>query len=149
MSNKHPTRVYTNEEIHKLTTEGYLLIHASLWDHIPKCAHIRYMKVGTQEPGVRFKPGGFVKSHINGKDGPSFVITTSPSKSASNSGNVDVSFVVPYKNIEYLWKKYDYSAYIEVHLIHNSLARKDAQIVDLNDRVRALESMLKVVPNDR
>ncbi len=61
-----------------------------------------------------------------------------------------VIFPLAYESIEELWKKYDNTAFVEIHLIYNSLAQKKKQIEDLvaqntelAARVQRLETVLK------
>lgn len=131
-------REYTEEEIYKLTSTGYISLRRDLWDHIPNGAHIRYVKKDNGQgltPGQRFKPGGFVRTRAN--EGKTLIICNNIK---GKRGDPDyISFPLAYDNIETIWKKYDYGACIEILLTQNSLARKSREIDALQKAVAGLE----------
>lgn len=138
-------REYTAEEINQLTAEGYIIVHPGLWDHIAAGSHIRYVKKDIagegKSRGKRFKPGGFVKNHYMDDSGRK--VFTLESRLKNNSKTEPPGYImysVPYDNIETIWKKYDKLSFIEIYLIHNSLAQKKQQIESLLSRVEQLEA---------
>lgn len=134
-------REYTEQEIHNLLSDGYIVIHPSLWDYIPNGSHIRYVKKGEGSRSTRFRPGGFVKSHFTTSDDKKMMMIES--RVGGKPGDAGyISFPIAYTDIEELWKKYDRYAFIEIHLIYSSLAQKKQQIEDLTTRVNRLESIL-------
>lgn len=134
-------REYTEQEIHNLLSDGYIVIHSSLWDYIPNGSHIRYVKKGEGSRSTRFRPGGFVKSHFTTSDDKKMMMIES--RVGGKPGDAGyISFPIAYTDIEELWKKYDRYAFIEIHLIYSSLAQKKQQIEDLTTRVNRLESIL-------
>lgn len=134
-------REYTEQEIHNLLSDGYIVIHPSLWDYIPNGSHIRYVKKGDGSRSTRFRPGGFVKSHFTTSDDKKMMMIES--RVGGKPGDAGyISFPIAYTDIEELWKKYDRYAFIEIHLIYSSLAQKKQQIEDLTTRVNRLESIL-------
>lgn len=137
-------KIYTDEEIRDATAEGYIMVFPGLWDHIPAGAHIKFLKKdkGAGKPrGERFKPGGFVRNHfeLNGKQ--MIMVETKPGGSRNDKGYI--SFPLAYEDLEIIWKKYDKDAFIEIHLIYNSLAQKKQQIEELIARVDKLENILR------
>jgi len=141
------TKEYTNEEIDKLISDGYIVVHQELWDYIPPGSHIRYMKCDDGAPkGQRFKPGAFVHSHVITNDGRKmFVLETIKGFNGDGHGQKTAGYArfhVAYNDIEKIWKKYPSDSFIEVHLIHNSLAQKSAQINELTKRILELEKRI-------
>lgn len=141
-----PSRVYTEEEIASLL-QSYIIVHRSLWDHIPIGSHIRYLKKqkpGENKPiGERFKPGGFVKTHFTKNDKKFLLVGSQLSKKSLAAGKKVPTFPIAYEDIEVLWKKYDRATFVEISLMHNSLAKKDMQIKELTRRVEQLERQIK------
>jgi hypothetical protein len=140
---KRATHVYTDDEIRELTSDGYIVVIAGLWDYIPRGAHIRYQKRDDgsgKQRGVLFKPGGFVRAHIDSK-GKAMIIENKLNGKAGDPGYM--SWPVAYDSIEILWKKYDYSAFVEIHLIYGSLAQKKQEVEELTARVTRLENILR------
>ena len=147
---KRPPRKYCDEDIKTLLSNGYIQIHPQLWDHIPIGAHVRYVKkdVGDNlDRCDRFKPGGFVRNHYTSKKGESIItIENMPGGSKYQKSNSEyISFPLDYNNIEELWKKYDKDSFIEIHLINNSLSRKNKQIEELNNSVAELTQRIKTL----
>lgn len=135
----------TADEIKTLLADGYLQIHPQLWDRIPKGAHIRYIKrdTGAGIPEIkRFKPGGFVRNQFLGQDNEKMFMIESAIGGSKNDPAYQ-SFPLPYGSIDKLWKQYDRAAFIEIHLMYNSLSQKKKQIEDLTARVAKLESIIK------
>ena len=127
----------------EIIKSGYIIVHPSLWDYLPAGAHVQF----TEKSG-RFNRGGFIKCHyIDSAGERALIINTTcrykdrPANTAAPRACVPVS--VQYQQIDTLWMKYDMSAFIEIHLIYNSLAQKKQQIVDLQARVTALEAALR------
>ena len=140
------TKIYTDEEISALTSEGYLKVHPSLWDHIPAGAHIRYIKKDDgsgKERRARFRLGGFVRNHFADNDKKMMTIETKPNGQRGDVGYL--SYRISYDTIELLWKKYDKFSFIEIHLIHNSLAQKKQKIEELEKRTQRLEDILRSI----
>ena len=130
--NKTPTKVikeYSDTEIKELLSSDYLLIHPSLYDHIPIGSHIRYFTICAEAPNKRFHRGGFVRGRKEENDVKYFVLSYSK---YNNAGK----FLVSYETLEQLWKKYATDAYIEIHMISASLAEK-------NTRIERLEALVK------
>jgi len=136
---------YTEEQITNLLADGYLVVHNSLWDYIPKGAHIRYYKKGPGSRCERFRPGGFVKCHFTKENKSYMIIENQPNGNKSNPSYI--SFTVSYDNIEEIWKKYDRMAFIEIHLIRSSLKQKKTQIEELVDRLNKLERKVAALDN--
>jgi hypothetical protein len=138
-------KVYTDEDIQKLLSDGYIKVHKSLWDHIPAGSHIRFIKRddGSNLPrNARFKPGGFVKNHfVTDGDQKKIMIETKPHGNRGDAGYI--SFPIAYDQVDEIWKKYDRYAFIEIHLIYTSLAQKKKQIEELTARVNKLEEILR------
>lgn len=137
------SKKYTEEDIQELLSDGYIGIHPNLWDYIPAGAHIRFVKKDVDKKGLtraeRFKPGGFVRNHFTTEEGKKMMmIETKPGGRPGADGYI--SFPIAYEGIEELWKKYDRSAFIEIHLIYTSLAQKKRQIEELEARIKKLES---------
>lgn len=145
--NKSKGREYTTQDVQDMLLDGYISVHPDLWDRIPSGSHIRYIKRDDGQElsrEKRFKPGGFVRNHFENKNGEkSIMIETVPGGSNKNPNYI--SFPIAYKNTEEIWKKYDRSAFIEIHLITNSLAQKKQQIDKLTERVQVLENILKAL----
>jgi hypothetical protein len=140
----HVGKIYTDVDIQELTSEGYIIVHPGLWDHLPCGAHIRYIKrdQGENKPkNERFRPGGFIRNHFITDDKKKLIIENKPGGKRNDAGYV--SFPIAYDDIELLWKKYDRYSFVEIHLIHNSLAQKKYQIDELTNRVARLENILK------
>jgi hypothetical protein len=136
-------REYSAEEINKLTSEGYIIVHPGLWDHIAPGSHVRYVRRddGTgKSRGKRFKPGGFVRNHFIDDGGRRmFTIDNRYKLGGKRAFPGQVSYSLAYDHIETLWKKYDKLSFIEIYLVHNSLAQKKQQIESLLARVEQLE----------
>ncbi len=148
-----PTKVqkptYADNEINEILV-GYIRVHSQLWDHIPSESHIRYIKrddgAGLSERD-RFKPGGFVKYHFTGKNSDKnndkmFMLESTLGGDKCVGTNYS-TYAVSYAEIETLWKKYDSSAYVEIHLIYNSLAQKKQEIETLKQENEALKARVK------
>lgn len=137
---------YTEADVQGLLTEGYMSIIPELWDKIPTGAHIRYTKKDTGEKlprCERFRPGGFVRCHWKHENGGKMLtLETIPGGSYYNKGGNYISFPVAYDDIDELWKKYDHTSYIEIHLIKNSLSLKNQDINKLKEQVADLENRL-------
>ncbi len=133
---------YTSKEIQTLLSQGYIGINSTLWDYIPYGAHIRYLRkdVDGKPYGERFKPGGFVKNHIN-VDGKKIMYLENSIGGQGKPGYV--TFPLAYDDVEKLWKKYDKHSFVEMHLIIMSLSKKSQQIDELTARVKVLEDLLK------
>lgn len=120
---------YSDTDIKELLSSDYLLIHPSLYDHVPIGSHIRYFTIGVEAPNKRFHRGGFVRGRKEENDVKYFVLSYSK---YNNTGK----FFVSYESLEQLWKKYATDAYIEIHMISASLAEK-------NTRIERLEALVK------
>ena len=137
---------YTANNIQELLSDGYFSVHPALWDHIPISAHIRYIK--KQLPGEqktreqRFKPGGFVAGHMT-HNGTKVLRIENNLKGRGKPGYVN--FPLAYDTIEEIWKKYDRTSFIEIHLIYTSLMQKKKQIEDLENRLNKIEDILRAV----
>ncbi len=139
-------REYTVDEISKLTSEGYIVVHPALWDHIPIGSHVRYVKkdTGDNKPrGQRFKPGGFVKNHrLDENSKKILTLESCQHTTARRRPPGYYSLSIAYDSIEMLWKKYDRMSFVEMHLIYNSLAQKKQQIEELTVRIAQLEAVI-------
>ncbi|SIP85878.1 Hypothetical protein PACV_163 [Pacmanvirus A23] len=135
---------YTEDDMQTML-EGYFGVHRALWDHIPNGAHIRYIRrdSGDNLPrNERFKPGGFVNRHFVTEDGKKMLmIETRIGGKKGDPGYI--SFPLCYDDIENLWKKYDRSAFVEIHLIYSTMVKQKMQIEELNSRIKRLEDILK------
>lgn len=153
VTDKSTSGRYSDADVHNHTVaDGYVAVHPALWDHIPGGAHIRYIKKddGNGLPrNERFKPGGFVKNHYTNKDGKKmFMLETIPGGQQKNEGGRNyISFPVAYENIDELWKKYDRFAFVEIHLMYNSLAVKKQQIESLEAKNMELDQRLTLLEN--
>ncbi len=137
-------REYSDNEIEDLLSVGYIRVHCELWEHIPVGSHVRYIRKddGTgQSQGYRFRPGGFIKGHLINTKGEKMMAIASRINGAKNIPGY-FKYTLTYDSIETLWKKYDRAAFVEIHLIYNSLAMKKRQIDDLLARVTKLEAVL-------
>jgi hypothetical protein len=137
---KAPSKSYTKDDIKGLTKD-YIKLTEEYFDHIPNGAHIRYVKKQKDGEPVtpaedRFRPGGFLQSHFE-KDGKKFMLIGN--KIATKGKPGDITFPVAYEDIQLLWKKYDYHAFIEIHLILASLKQKQKTIEELEARISRLE----------
>lgn len=128
--------------MHELTTNGYFAVHPGLWDYLPKGSHVRYQILGEGPAGARFRSGGYVRNHYTAPDESKVIyLENFPAVGKNKPGHV--SFPVSVKSIELLWKKYDEAAFVELHLITNSLAMKQQEIEALKTRVTTLENILR------
>jgi len=142
---EYKPRTYTEMDIQDMLSEGYINVHASLWDHVPVGSHVRYIKKDVAKAGLtreqRFKTGGFIRNRYTNDQGKKMLILeNNPGGKVGQFGYI--SFPVAYEDIEELWKKYDRGAFVEIHLISMSLAQKKKQIEELNERVKKLEAAL-------
>jgi hypothetical protein len=127
-----------------MTKEGYLKVHADLWDYIPVKSHIRYLKRDdTAHPrprGQRFKPGGFVKSHFADPSGHKMLMLETILGRQSDAAYL--SFPLAYAEVETIWKKYSQETFIETLLIYNSLAYKSKQIEDMRGQLTTMATKM-------
>lgn len=137
---------FTDQDICNLL-EGCIYVHPQLWDYIPPGAYIRFFEKGDKSRTERFRPGGFVRSHYISNDKKMMTVESHIGGKKDDAGYF--SFPLAYENIDELWKKYDRDAFVEIHLIYNSLAQKKKQIDmlmkqnhDLFTRLSAMESAL-------
>lgn len=139
-----PSKLYTRDEIKSMTTD-YIKLTEEYFDHIPNGAHIRYVK--KQKPGEnktpeeRFKPGGFIQSHFVKDDKKFFLLGNKVTTKQGKAG--DITFPVAYEDVQVLWKKYDYHAFVEIHKLLTSLKEKQKAIEELQARVTKLEAKLR------
>lgn len=133
-------KIYTEADIQTLL-DGYINVHPTLWDYIPTGAHIRFIKKAGGTRTERFKPGGFVKNHFTGDGGKKFLMIETKPNGRPGQDKYR-TFPIAYEDMEEIWKKYDRTAFIEIHLISTSLAQKKKQIEDLTARVGKLETLL-------
>lgn len=138
---KKKPKSYTKDDIKSLTSTGYILVAKELWDYIPTKSHVRYAKNGEDSIESRFKPGGFVRNHFltsNNKKG-----LVLENKIGGKQGDKDyISFPIVFDDIDKIWKKYPKDAFIEIHLINNSLAAKKAQINTLSMQIMSIQQDL-------
>ena len=147
LKNKPGTgKKYTEDDM-QVMLEGYFGVHPALWDHIPSGAHIRYVRKDAGDNlqrTERFKPGGFVNRHFTTEEGKKMLmIETRIGGKKGDPGYI--SFPLCYDDIENLWKKYDRSAFVEIHLIYSTMVKQKMQIEELNSRIKRLEDILKAV----
>ena len=153
-----PDKTYTQAEKDAILASGYIRIHQSLWDWIPIGSYIRYSKLPSDDP-ASFRPGGYIKARTTTDSGQKILILeTIRAQSIANPPGY-ISYSVMIDEIGGVWKKYSDDVFIEVHLIYNSLARKDEQIAalearaqtdreamrELNSRVDRYEAVLKKI----
>jgi hypothetical protein len=136
-------KVYTEEDIRDLLSEGYIAVHEDLWCRICPGSHVRYVKRGDGPRAGRFKPGGFVRNITHTAEGKKMFVLENKPRGANTPGYI--SFPVVFESVETLWKKYEGSSFVEMHLIYNSLAQKKKQIEELTARVENLEAILRKV----
>lgn len=137
---------YSEEEIKKLLSCGYINVHKQLWEYIPNGAHIRYFRKGNEPRNERFRPGGFVHCQFTSDGKKMLKIGTSPPwrNQEGNAGNANsIKFNIAYDEISEIWKKYERNAFIELHLFHTVFLQKKAHIENLESRVKKLESIVK------
>jgi hypothetical protein len=133
---------YSKEDMRQMLSDGYIVIHESLWDRLPCGAHIRYMRKGSTAPPTRFNPGGFVAGQFLADDGNKMLAIES--RFGGRKGDPGyVSYNIAYDDIEVIWKRYDKNAFIELHLAYTSLAQKKKQIERLQRDSDALTSRVK------
>ena len=128
----------TEEEVRKYL-QGRIIVHRSLWEHIPKHSHVSFTVNGAAAMGDRFHTGGFVVAIDYADGGPVLVIEKSVN-GFKEPGYWRIG--IPFSDIDVLWKKYAYIATIELILITQSLTKKQKQIDELTTRVAALEAKL-------
>ncbi len=149
------------EEIDELLSDGYIVVMENMWSRIPKGAHIRYMKkTHTTEDNVKknnntntysqnlsenFCRGGYVKNHVIVGEKSIIYLGTSLSGRRGDPGYVE--FPVDLQTVSTIWKKYDYSAFIELHMIINILASKSVADDERDKRLTALEENLQFLEN--
>lgn len=137
-------KTYTKDDIRGLTKD-YLKLTEEYFDHIPNGAHVRYVKkqqVGDPVTPAedRFRSGGFLLSHFE-KDDKKFMLLGN--KIGAKQGKPgDIVFPVAYEDIQVLWKKYDYHAFIEIQSINASLKQKQKIIDDQEARLSKLEAII-------
>ena len=136
---------FTQEEIAN-ALQGYFCIHQDLYDFIPKGSYIRYFKRGTEPIGDRFKLGGYIKSRTTYADGAKAFLFENKLYGAKNTQGY-VVYSISYNDIDELWKRYNYDSFIELHLIQNSLAKKNSEIEQLRTEIASL--MARVVALER
>ncbi len=137
---KYEPRIYSDDDIREMTSNGYINVHPSLWDYLPKAAHIRFLKKDDgsgKSRGERFKAGGFVRNHYISEAGHRMMILESRVDGKRNEFGYK-TFPVCMNDIEAIWKEYSTPAFIEIHLMFNSLAQKKQQIAELTSRNDAL-----------
>ncbi len=126
-------------EIAKMLEGQYIMVHSSLWDHIPVGAHIRYFVAGNEPSNVRFRVGGFVRTKFVNDKGKKMMRLGQVKYARGLPPGADISWVIEYDNIAQIWKKYDINAFVEIHMISVSLAEKKQQIANLQETVRQLQ----------
>ena len=139
---KKESKVYSEEEILGILSNGYINIQKTLWDHIPAGAHVCYFKKAGETRSEKFKPGGFVRYHYTTDDGVKIIQLENHKKHPGEKKGY-YTWPIRYEDVEEIWKQYDVGAFIEIHLIYNSLAQKKRQIEDLTARLERLEAMVK------
>lgn len=137
-----PTKVYSDADITEMLSKGYIRVDPKYYDVIPIGAHVRYVRKGNSPRGERFKPGGFVKSKHTDDSGRT-IMYLSNSLNGKKGDKGYIEFPICLQDIEELWKKYDYHAYIEITLLHKSLQQKTVQIEELTKRIATIETVLK------
>lgn len=132
-------KIYSEPEISELLGKEYILIHPSLYDHIPIGSHVRYFVAGDDPKNARFHRGGFLTERFADADG---VKKMRFGVSKFGSGPSKRSWTMSYGDLEQVWKKYCLDAYIEIHLISASLAEKKRQIEQLTANQAKLVALL-------
>lgn len=144
------SQLYSDEEIRGLLS-GYIQVPKSLWEYIPNKSHIRYYRKGEAHNRTdanrnnNFKLGGFVRCQTSVKNTTAFTLETIPGSCIScgsspeytTRGNI-VTYSIQYNEIDEIWKKYDQSAFIELHMIYNSISRQNKRIEELEAKIKAL-----------
>jgi hypothetical protein len=133
---------FTDEEINEMLANGYLSIVREMWEYIPAGSHVRFFKKGNGSPNVRFRPGGYIKKHYLTADGKRILLMETV-RGGTNSTPGYITYPMALDDLDQIWKRYPEEFYVEMHLIYNSLVRKDKQINDLLSRLTALESRFK------
>lgn len=136
------TTSFTDEEINEMLANGYLSIVREMWEYIPAGSHVRFFKKGNGSPNVRFRPGGYIKKHYLTADGKRILLMETV-RGGTNSTPGYITYPMALDDLDQIWKRYPEEFYVEMHLIYNSLVRKDKQINDLLTRVTTLESRFK------
>lgn len=128
-------KILSIEEIES-KLEHYVPVPAEFYDRIPTGSHIRYLKKGDEPFVERFKTGGFVSMKWASKtDGRKMIrVALSPVKAGSTAIPKD-SFVIYVDEIDTIYKKYDYSAFIEFVTFSRI-------ITQLKEQIDALEARL-------
>ena len=132
-------RVYNDIDIQGILSEGYFIVARSLWDHLQIGSHVRYFKKDEDKPRAeRFKPGGFIRSLYVSNNKKMIKLETIRGGSKARDPSY-ISFTLCYDNIDEIWKKYDSSVFIEMHLIHNSLAQLSAEVISLKTQLKLIK----------
>jgi len=137
----HPTKVYSEDEIRDLITGAYTSVPPDMWEFIPSGSHVRYLKRGAEPLGERFKPGGYVR-YQHEKDGKKMMILENRQ---GGSGAGYASWPVAFEGVESVWKKHAPEVFVEMHMIHNSLAQKKRQLAELTAAVTALTATVSAL----
>jgi hypothetical protein len=139
-------REYTKEEIDNLLTDDYFNVPSKYWKSIPIGAHIRVFKraavCGSDSRGARFRPGGFVKSHMMRGEEHIIVLETIL-HGKEERGNI--VFPMSTLDLDEIWKKTDRNAYIEITLMSETIRKYESENKNLKNRVDKMEKILKVV----
>ena len=141
----HQTKNYTEDEIRDLITGAYTSVPADMWEFIPAGSHVRYVKRGAEPLGERFKPGGYVR-YQHEKEGKKMMVLENR---RGGRGDGYASWPVAFEGVEGVWKKHAPEVFVEMHMIHNSLAQKKRQIADLTATVAALTARLDAIERAR
>lgn len=134
---------YTDAEISSLLADGYTKIQKDQWDYIPSGAHLRFFKIDDGTPkNTRFRPGGYVKTHIVAADGRKmFMMET---KRGGHDGDGYIKYPMAYEDLAEVWKRYPQDSFIEMTMLYKILAQKQKQIDELVKRVESLESRIPI-----
>jgi hypothetical protein len=134
---KTEKRQLTDKEIDSILSEGYFRVHQDLWERIPKGAAVCYFKAKDaakpKNRQARFRQGYLKDIYQNEKSQGLMISNMSIDKVVTKGRR---TYSIRNSKIEELWKKYDESAFIEIHLIMSSLSQKKNQIKSLEDQLR-------------
>lgn len=118
--------------------DGYLFICKELYAFIPVGSNILYKVKESKEKPI----GGTITHNADAK-----IAVVSPQENNLRSGVAATSSKSPtaitYADIAELWKRYDDRAFVEIHLIANSLAQKKKQIEDLKEAMATILGLVQ------
>ena len=157
-------REYTDAEINTYITKDYFKVPEGLWKNIPIGSHVRFFKkaavCGSKSKGARFRPGGFVKSHVVNDEQDHILILETIYRGKPTTANY-ITFPMALKDLDEIWKKPTRESYIEYVVLNDEIRKvnnnlisarndiniKNKEIESLKNRVNQMEKILKIVAN--